>query len=214
MSIATGWPSFAAPKLRPPTSASASALPGGVTASPTITTSESATPGPAVAATIALPGATPVTSPVLDTVTTFSAPLVQVASEGDSCFPAMSVTTAVSCVAFPGLRVVSVRYPGLTRTAAGAVSGATVSRRVSAAPRIAASTRAAPPGGLRRAVTATGTPVTGVWAESTLIRSTNEPPVASVESCGATVTMQPDPIWHGPTYLTGTATGGLRPAPL
>src|SRR3989442_12720184 len=213
MSIATGWPSFATPKLRPPTSASA--LPGGVTASPTITTSESTTPGPAVAATMALPGATPVTSPVLDTVATIGAPLVQVASAGDSCFPATSVTTAVSCAAFPGLRVVSVRYPGLTRTAAGAVSGATVSRRGSAAPRIAASTRAAPPGGLRRAVTvlsgatrtspgvrlvnATGTPVTGVRAESTLIRSTNEPPVASVESCGATVTMQPDPIRHGPT---------------
>ena len=88
MSIATDWPSFATPKLRPPTSASAIALPGGVTASPTITTSESATPGPAVAATIALPGATPVTSPVLDTVATFGVPLFQLASEGDSCFPA------------------------------------------------------------------------------------------------------------------------------
>src|SRR4029077_18041095 len=57
-------------------------------------------------------------------------------------------------------------------------------------------------------------PVTGVWAESTLIRSRNEPPPGSVESCGATVTMQPEPIWHGPTYLTGTDTGGLAPAPL
>jgi len=75
---------------------------GGVTASPTITTSESATPGPAVAATIALPALPPVTSPVLDTVATFGAPLVQVASEGDSCFPAMSVTTAVSCAGSPG----------------------------------------------------------------------------------------------------------------
>src|SRR6267378_2700166 len=213
--MATGCPIFATPKLRPPVSGSASGLPGRMAALPTITTSESATPGPAVVATIALPGATPVTSPVLDTVATFGAPLVQVASEGDSCFPAMSVTTAVSCAVFPGLRVVSVRYPGLTRTAAGAVSGATVTRRVSAAPRIAASTRAAPPVGLRRAVTvlsgatrtspgvrlvnATGTRVTGVWAESTLIRSTTEPPVARVESCGATVTIQPDPIRHGPT---------------
>src|SRR3989442_10969403 len=144
MSIATGWPSFATPKLRPPTSASAIALPGSVTASPTITTSESATPGPAVAPTIALPGATPVTSPVLDTVATFGAPLVQVASEGDSCFPAMSVTTAVSGAAFPGLREGSVRYPGLTRTAPGAASGATVSRRGAAATRIPAHTRTPP----------------------------------------------------------------------
>src|SRR2546427_4750525 len=49
----------------------------------------------------------------------FGAPLVQVASEGDSGLPAISVTAAVSCAVFPGLRVVSVAYPGLTRTAAG-----------------------------------------------------------------------------------------------
>ena len=195
-------------------SASASGLPGRTVGSPTITTSESATPGAAVATTTALPGLTPVTSPVLETVATPGVPLVQVASEGDSCFPAISVTTAASCAVFPGLRVVRVTYPGLTSTAAGAVSGATVSRSVSAAPRMAASTRPAPPVGLRRAVTvrsgamrmragvrlvnATGTPVTGISAESTLMRITSEPPVASVVSCGATVTTQPEPIWHGP----------------
>jgi hypothetical protein len=48
-------------------------------------------------------------------------------------------------------------------------------------------------------VNATGTPVTGISAESTLMRITNEPPVASVVSYGATVTMQPEPIWQGPT---------------
>src|SRR5439155_6370291 len=95
----------------------------------------------------------PVTSPVLETVATPGVPLVQVASEGDSCFPAISVTTAASCAVFPGLRVVRVTYPGLTRTAAGAVSGATVSRSVSAAPRIAATPRAAPPVGATSAVT-------------------------------------------------------------
>src|SRR5439155_1161203 len=126
-----GWATLPTPKLRPPTSASAMGLPGGVSASPTITTSESATPGAAMAATIALPGATPMTSPVLDTVATLGVRLLQVASEDDSGFPAMSVTTAVSCAVFPGLSVVSVTYPGLTRTAAGAVSGATVSRTVS-----------------------------------------------------------------------------------
>src|SRR2546430_769390 len=214
MSIAMGCPTLPTPKLRPPMSARAIALPGGVSASPTITTSESAMPGAAVATTIALPGAAPVTSPVLATVATVGARLVQVASEGDSGLPAISVA-AVSCAVFPGLRVVSVAYPGLTRTAAGAVSGATVSRSVSAAPRIAASTRPAPPVGLRRAVTvpsgptrmrprvrlvdATGTPVTGISAESTLTRITNEPPGASVVSCGATVTTQPEPTWHGPT---------------
>src|SRR5438034_2254168 len=87
--------------------------------------------------------------------------------------------------------------------------------------------RPAPPVGLRRAVTvrsgatrmrtgvrfvnATGTPVTGISAESTLMRITSEPPVASAVSCGATVTTQPDPIWHGPIYLTGTVTGGVAP---
>src|SRR5437773_2591719 len=144
MSIAMGCPTLPTPKLRPPMSARAIALPGGVSASPTITTSESAMPGAAVATTIALPGAAPVTSPVLATVGTVGARLVQVASEGDSGLPAISVTAAVSCAVFPGLRVVSVAYPGLTRTAAGAVSGVTVSRSVSAAPRIAASTRPAP----------------------------------------------------------------------
>src|SRR5207247_873645 len=183
--------------------------------SPTITTSESATPGAAVATTIALPSTMPVTSPVLETVATVGVRLVHVAREGDSGFPAISVTAAVSCAVFPETRFVSVTYPGLTRTAAGAVSGATVSRSVSAAPRMAASTRPAPPVGLRRAVTvrsgptrtrpgvrlvnATGTPVTGISAESTLTRMTNEPPVASVVSCGATVTTQPEPTWHGPT---------------
>src|SRR5213593_1316081 len=54
---------------------------GGVSASPTITTSESATPGAAMAATIALPGATLVTSPVLDTLATLGVRLFQVASE-------------------------------------------------------------------------------------------------------------------------------------
>src|SRR5213080_1711712 len=210
-----GWATLPTPKLRPPTSASAMGLPGGVSASPTITTSESATPGAAMATTIALPGATLVTSPVLDTVATLGVRLVQIASEGDSGFPAMSVTTAVSCAVFPELRVVSVTYPGFTRTLAGATSGATLSRSVSAAPRIAASTRAGPPVGLRRAVTvrsgptkmrpgvrlvnATGTPVTGIRAESTLTRRTNEPPGPSVVSCGATVTTQPEPMWHGPT---------------
>src|SRR5437762_1136818 len=210
MSIAMGCPTLPTPKLRPPMSARAIALPGGVSTSPTITTSESATPGAAVATTIALPDATAVTSPVLDTVAMFGAPLVQVASEGDSCFPARSVTTAVSCAVFAGLRVVSVTYPGLTRTAAGAVSGATVSRSVSAAPRIAASTRPAPPVGLRRAVTersgptrtrpgvrlvnVTGTPDTAISAESTPTRMTTEPQAATVVSCGATVTTQPEPI--------------------
>src|SRR5207249_6430229 len=127
--------------------------PGRTVGSPTITTSESATPGAAVATTVALPGLMPVTRPVLETVATPGVPLVQVASEGDSCFPAISVTTAASCAVFPGLRVVRVTYPGLTSTAAGAVSGATLSRNVSAAPRMAASTRPAPPVGLRRAVT-------------------------------------------------------------
>src|SRR5207249_7782814 len=210
-----GWATLPTPKPRPPTSASAMGLPGGVSASPTITTSESATPGAAMATTIALPGATLVTSPVLDTLATLGVRLFQVASEGDSCFPAISVTTAVSCAVFAGLRVVSVTYPGLTRTAAGAVSGATVSRSVSAAPRIAASTRPAPPVGLRSAVTvrsgptrmrpgvrlvnATGTPATGISAESTLTRITKEPPGVSVVSCGATVTTQPEPIRQGPT---------------
>ena len=78
-----------------------------------------------------------------------------------------------------------------------------------------ASTRPGPPVALRRAVTvrsgatrmrpgvrlvnATGTPGTGISAESTLMRITNEPPAASVVSCGATDTTQPEPIRHGPT---------------
>src|SRR5439155_1499167 len=139
-SIATGCPILATPKLRPPVSASASGLPVRTDVSPTITTSDSATPGAAVATTTALPGLRPVTSPVLETVATPGVPLVQVASEGDSCFPAISVTTAASCAVFPGLRVVRVTYPGLTSTLAGAVSGATVSRSVSAAARIATPT--------------------------------------------------------------------------
>src|SRR5437763_1888197 len=89
-----GWATLPTPKLRPPVSASAIGLPGGVSASPTITTSESATPGAAVTTTIALPGATPVTSPVLETLATLVARLVQVASEGDSGFPAVSVMAA------------------------------------------------------------------------------------------------------------------------
>src|SRR6266849_964874 len=213
-SIATGCPILATAKLRPPVSARASGLPGGIAGSPTSTINESATPGAAVATTIALPGARPVTSPVLETVATAGVPLVQVASEGDNCFPAISVTTAASCAVFPGLRVVRVTYPGLTRTAAGAVSDATLTRSVSAAPRMTVSTRPGPPVGLGRAVTvrsgatrmrpgvrlvnATGTPITGVSAESTLMRITSEPAVASVVSCGATVTTQPEPIRHGP----------------
>src|SRR2546428_12964951 len=135
MSIAMGCPTLATPKLRPPMSARAIALPGGVSASPTITTSESATPGAAVATTIALPGATAVTSPVLDTVAMFGAPLVQVASEGDSGLPAISRTAAVSCAVVPGLRVVSVAYPGLTKTPAVAGGGGAGIRRLVGPPR-------------------------------------------------------------------------------
>src|SRR4029077_19134219 len=128
-SIATGCPILATPKLRPPVSASASGLPGRMVGSPTITTNESATLGAAVATTTALPGLTPVTSPVLETVATPGVPLVQVASEGDNCFPVISVTTAASCAVFPGLRVVRVTYPGLTRTRAGAGRAAPLPRR-------------------------------------------------------------------------------------
>src|SRR5947208_14233340 len=151
-SVAIGGPTLPPPKLRPPLSARAMGLPGGSVLSPTTIASESAIPGPALATTIALPGATAVTRPALETRATVGAPLVQVASEEDSGFPAMSVTVAASCTAFPGANVVSVAYPGLTRTVAGAVRGDTVSRSVSAAPRIAAATRAAPPVGGSRAV--------------------------------------------------------------
>src|SRR5260370_22293806 len=132
-SIAMGWRSLGTGKVQPPVSASASGFPGGLAGSPTSTINESATPGAAVATTIALPGARPVTSPVLETVATPGVPLVQVASEGDSCFPAISVTTAASCAVFPGLTVVRVTYPGLTRTAAAAASDATLTRSASAA---------------------------------------------------------------------------------
>src|ERR1043166_5071479 len=198
-----GWPSFATLKLRPPTSASAMGLPGRMVASPIVTTSESATPGAAVATTIALPAAPAVTSPVFDTIATPGVRLVQVANEGDNGFPAMSRTAAASCTVFPGDNVVSAAYPGGVKTVAGAVSDETVSRSVSTAPRIAAATRAAPPVGATSAVTpplgpsrmssglrfvrATGTPATGTPAESTLTRITNEPAVATVVSCGATV---------------------------
>src|SRR5438309_10625001 len=151
-SIAIGCPTFPPAKLRPPVRARAMGLPGGRVLSPTTIAIESAIPGPALATTIALPGATAVTMPALVTLATVGAPLVQVASEDDSGFPAMSVTVAASCTAFPGASVVSAAYPGLTRTVAGAVRGDTVSRSVSAAPRIAAATRAAPPVGDSRAV--------------------------------------------------------------
>src|SRR6266496_93345 len=169
-----GWVTFPTPKPRPPVSASAIGLPGRMVGSPTITTSESATPGAAMATTTALPGTKAVTSPVLETVATVGALLVQVAREGDSGFPAISVTAAVSCAVFPGLRVVRVRYPGLTRTAAGATSDATLTRSVSAAPRIAASTRAGPPVALRRAVTAPSGP-TKMRAGVRLVNATGTP---------------------------------------
>src|SRR5256885_267244 len=157
-SIAIGCPTLPPPKLRPPVRARAMGLPGGRVLSPTTIAIESAIPGPALATTIALPGATAVTRPALETRATVGAPLVQVASEEDSGFPAMSVTFAASCTAFPGASVVSVAYPGLTRTVAGAVRGDTVSRSVSAAPRIAAATRAAPPVGDSRAGVARARP--------------------------------------------------------
>src|SRR5439155_19436058 len=213
-------PSFPPPKLRPPLSARAMTLPGATVGSPTAIASESATPGPAPATTIALPRPTAVTSPEVDTAATVGSPLVQVASEGDNAFPAMSLTAATSCTVLPGDSVVSVAYPGVIKTDAGAVSGATVRRRVSAAPWISAATRATPPAGFTSAVTAplgpsrmssgfkfvraTGTPATRNPAESTLIRITNEPAGATVVSCGATVTRHPARSPQGPTYATGT----------
>src|SRR6266516_243161 len=122
-SIAIGCPTFPPPKLRPPSRAMG--LPGGRVLSPTTIAKESAIPGPALATTIALPGATVVTRPALETRATVGARLVHVASEEDSGFPAMSVTVAASCTVLPGASVVRVAYPGLTRTAAGAVSGDT-----------------------------------------------------------------------------------------
>src|SRR2546430_3350886 len=213
-SIAMGGPTFPPPKLRPPLRARAMGLPGGRVLSPTTIASEAEITGPALATTIALPGATAVARPALETAATVGARLVQVASEEDRAFPALSVTVAASCTAFPGASVVSVAYPGLTRTVAGAVSGDTVSRRVSAAPRIAAATRAAPPvedsravmprsgptrikSGLRL-VSITGTPVTAVPAESMPRRITNDPPEASVVSCGVTLTRHPAPGPQGP----------------
>src|SRR5690348_2776945 len=215
MSIAIGWPSLATPKLRPPVSATAMALPGATVASPTATATESAIPGPALATTIAVPRATAVTRPALDTPATVGSLLVHVASEGDNGFPTLSATAATSCAAFPGASVVSVAYPGVIKTDAGAVSGATVRRSVSAAPGISAATRAAPPAGFTSAVRAplglsrmssgfklvraTGTPVTRVPAESTLTRITNEPTGDTVVSCGATVTRHPALSPQGPT---------------
>src|SRR5256884_9439338 len=213
-SIAIGCPTWPPPGVRPPVRARAMGLPGGGVLSPTTIAIESATPGPALAPTTALPGATAVTRPALETRATVGAPLGQVASEEDSGFPAMSVTVAASCTAFPGASVVSVAYPGLTRTVAGAVSGDTVSRSVSAAPRIAAATRAAPPVGDSRAVmprsgptriksgvrlvSTTGTPATAVPAESMPRPITNQPPGAIVVSCGVTLTRHPAPRPHGP----------------
>ena len=213
-SIAIGCPTLPPPKLRPPVRARAMGLPGGRVLSPTTIAIESAIPGPALATTIALPGATAVTRPALETRATVGARLVQVASEEASGFPAMSVTVAASCTAFPGASAVSVAYPGLTRTVAGAVRGDTVSRSVSAAPRIAAATRAAPPVGDSRAVmprsgptriksgfrlvSITGTPATAVPDESMPRRIRSEPPGASVVSCGVTLTRHPAPRPHGP----------------
>src|SRR5207237_10092954 len=91
-SIAIGCPTFPPAKLRPPLRARAMGFPGGRVLSPTTIASESAIPGPALATTIALPGATAVTMPALVTPATVGARLDQGASEEASGCPASDVT--------------------------------------------------------------------------------------------------------------------------